>query len=40
MEHFKFFNDKQAKTFYDYKNTKEKHLKINTAIWNSILCTS
>jgi hypothetical protein len=33
MNNIKFLNSQQAKAVYNYKNTKEKPDKTNTAIW-------
>ena len=38
MSHVKIVIAKQAKTYHQYKNTKEKLLKTNAAIWFNKMC--
>jgi hypothetical protein len=40
MEHIKMIKAQQAKATYTYKNTKERLLKTNTAIWFDKMCRS
>jgi hypothetical protein len=38
MKNCKFVTAKQAKPFYNYKNTKEKLLKASSGVWFNKIC--
>jgi hypothetical protein len=38
MNNIKYADVQQAKAVYNYKNTKERLYKTNTAIWFNIIC--
>ena len=38
MKHIKFIDAKHAKDIHQYKNIKQKLLKINAAVWFSKMC--